>query len=349
MKKNTLAAIIVLVLGVIAAWFYRNKTSSTIKPALRDFAVQDTAAITKIFLADFGGKQVTLTKTVEGMWMVNGKYPARKDAIQTLLYTINKLDVKDQVGKNARANQIKYLSSSGIKTEIYAGEKLIRLYYVGGETQDGTGTYMLLADPETRENSSLPFVMYIPGFQGYLTTRYFTDELMWRSLGVLNLLPSQIQRIRLESLKQPEKNFELRVNGKNDFSLVSPGTGLPAVFDTSIVKQYLTYFRNLNAESYVTGKEMKTETMDSLRRARPEFTLTVTDEKGETRVLKAHRRNVGKGGFTDIDGDKLDYDPERMYALINNDRDIITIQVYSFGKVFMPIDYFVPREKPVKK
>ena len=101
-KKNRVPVIIVALLGALSFWLIINSKKGTIKETLRDFAVEDTAAITKIFLADKSNKSITLERQPSGTWLVNGKFIARRDAIQTLLYTIKKVDVKELVGKKAQ-------------------------------------------------------------------------------------------------------------------------------------------------------------------------------------------------------------------------------------------------------
>jgi hypothetical protein len=49
MKKNLIGGLIVLLLAVAAFLLYKNNSKSTIKEELKDFAVKDTASITKIF------------------------------------------------------------------------------------------------------------------------------------------------------------------------------------------------------------------------------------------------------------------------------------------------------------
>ena len=80
MKKNLIALIILAVLAAVAYYVYIERGSGTIKPELRDFAVKDTSAITKIFLADKFGATVTLEREDVGEWTVNEDYKARKDA-----------------------------------------------------------------------------------------------------------------------------------------------------------------------------------------------------------------------------------------------------------------------------
>ena len=176
MKKNRLAIIMVVLLGFFSFWFIINKQKGTIKETLKDFAVADTASINKIFIADKSGNTITLDRKTAGSWMVNGKYPVRMDVINTLLYTIKRIDIKEPIGKKAQDNVIKRLAAKAVRCEIYQHDKLVKAYYVGTETHDQLGTYMIMMDPETMLPSAKAFVTYIPGFDGYLTTRYFTSE-----------------------------------------------------------------------------------------------------------------------------------------------------------------------------
>src|SRR5437016_379839 len=101
-RKNKIALIFVAFFGLLAFWAIIHNRKGTIKQSLRDFAVQDTASITKIFLADRDNNTTTLQKVKPGMWKLNDKYFARNDAVSLLLYTIKMLEVKQPVGKKAR-------------------------------------------------------------------------------------------------------------------------------------------------------------------------------------------------------------------------------------------------------
>ena len=71
MKRNRIAVVLVIVLGSLSFWYISHNHNGTIKETLRDFAVQDTASVTKIFLADKKGRSVTLERKATGGWTVN--------------------------------------------------------------------------------------------------------------------------------------------------------------------------------------------------------------------------------------------------------------------------------------
>jgi hypothetical protein len=343
MKRNKIAIILVIVLGSLSFWFIINKKNSTIKETLRDFAVEDTASVTRIFLADKKGRNVTLERKASGRWMVNDKYPARMDAVNNLLVTIRRVDVKEPVSKIAHDNVVKMLATKAVRCEIYSGEKLVKAYYVGTETQDMTGTYMILIDPETMETSARPFVTYIPGFEGYLTTRYFTDELGWRDRVVFQYVPNEIKSVKLETPYTPELGYELVVKGENDFELknLKDGKAIEGI-DPLQVKQYLSYFQLLNFESFEV--ELKPAQIDSVLRSQPINILTVTDSKGDVNTVKFYAKKPKHEGAVDKDGKPLVFDPARMNALLDNGKDFVLVQYFVFGKVMPPAIYF--QKKP---
>jgi hypothetical protein len=338
MKKNRIAIILVVILGSLSFWFIVNKKDGTIKETLRDFAVADTASINKIFLADKNGNSVTLERQEAGNWLVNGQYNIRPDALQTLLTTINKIDVKEPVGKNAQNNVIKRLAAKAIKCEIYQNNKLTKAYYVGTETPDMTGTYMILIDLETMKPSEKAFVTYIPGFEGYLTTRYFVEERGWRDRTVFQYIPNEIRSVKVEAPSNPAYNYELSVKGNNDYEIkMLLSNQLLSNLDTLAVKQYLSYFRQLNFESFEV--DLKQEQIDSVLKSQPTNILTVTDNKGKTNKVQFYARRNLKG-ITDNDGKPLPFDLERMDALLNNGKDFVMVQFFVFGKVLPTPDYF---------
>ncbi|MES2591926.1 MAG: hypothetical protein V4608_08580 [Bacteroidota bacterium] len=338
MKKNRIAIILIVLLGTISFWFVVNKGSGTIKETLRDFAVTDTASINKIFLADKDGNTITLERPPAGLWMVNGKYGVRPDAIQTLLNTIRKIDIKEPVGKSAQNNVIKRLATTAIKCEIYQNNELTKAYYVGTETPDQTGTFMILIDLKTMKPSAKAFVTYIPGFEGYLTTRYFVEENGWRDRSVFQYIPSDITSVKVESAAYPQYNYELLVLGNNSYEVRKMATNQTlANLDTLSVKQYLSYFKQLNFESFEV--ELNQSEIDSVLKSKPTNIVTVTDKKGQKNKVQFYARKNLKL-VTNEKGQILPYDPIRMDALMNNGKDFVMVQYHIFGKILPTPDYF---------
>jgi len=343
MKKNRIAIILVIILGSLSFWFITNKRNGTIKQNLKDFAVDDTASINKIFLADKRGRTITLERKTPGQWTVNGKHNARMDVVETLLYTIKKIDVKEPVGKKAQDNIVKRLSATAIRCEIYQNNTLTKAYYVGTETQDQTGTYMILIDLETMLPAEKPFVTYIPGFEGFLTTRYFTEEIGWRDRSVFKYNPNDLRSIKMEVPFKPEFSYEVVVKGNNDYEVKMVADNKPLNdVDTFAVKQYLSYFQNIIFENFEDAEQTE---IDSSLKSQPLNILTVTDNNGKSNKVKLFAR-TNKKGTPDDTGKPFEFDPDRMNALLDNGKDFVIVQYLTFGKLLPPTDYF--QKKPLQ-
>jgi len=334
MKKNRLTIIVVILLVLVSLYFMLFKSGfSTIGQKDNDFAVKDTGSITKIFIANKNNQSVTLTRQSKGQWMVNNHFIARADCINTLLYTINMVTMKDVIDPHSWNTVLKNLSATAIKVEVYEGDNRVKVYYVGQETADELGTYMLLANPETEENFKQPYITYIPGFDGYLTTRYFIKEEDWRDRTIFQYYPYDLKSISIE-YPGADSSFRITIAGKNRFVIDNPQTNQKArSFDTMAVKQYLTYYQSIDWE--VTAPLTK---KDSIINSPPVAIMRVEDVKGKVTTLKLFHR---KAAETQQEKYNIDYkyDPDRLFALVN-DKDFVLVQYFVFGKILQPVSYF---------
>jgi len=331
MKKNTIILLlIVVVLGLFTVILMTRDYSGTIKKELRDFAVQDTASVDKIFMVTKGNEQATLTR--EGnKWKINDKYIVRQEAIDLLLKTIHRIQVKAPVAKSALDNVVKMLATRNTKVEIYKKGKLDKTIYVGGPTQDQIGTFMML------EGSSVPFVVHIPGFVGYLSTRFFIDENSWRSPLIFDYDFDEIAKIKSVNNDNPAASFVLSKE-KNHFDMHAlDGSSTAAKVDTLALKFFVSNFERVASEFF--ADEMDPEMMDSLSQAKPFHVLELTDIYGNVKKIEAHRRPAM--GQADPAAPASDYDIERMYARIN-ESDWVVIQYFVFDQLFRELQFFLP-------
>jgi hypothetical protein len=336
--KNKWVYIIFLILVAIALSVYFTNRTGTIKKELRDFAVEDTASVTKIFMVDKQNNKITLDRKSASSWTVNNKYYARPDAIKTLLETIASVDIQSPVAKSSLPNVIKRLATQSVKVEIYKNSELLKVYYVGGATQSSTGTYMVL------ENSSVPFVTEIPGFSGYLTGRYFIDEVLWRDNSIFLYSFNDIASVDVKITAKPEKSYTIFNDGKNNFTLKDYQNNAITDFDLKTVKEYVAGFKKVKCESFVNEFFSKSR-LDSLLKTSPIGSLSVTDRKGQKNTLKLYYRpNIS--GANDDNGKTLPFDPDAMYGVLQGDKDVVVCQYFVFDPLMKEIKYFL-KKSPV--
>lgn len=347
MKKYSSFIIIgvLLILTLTAVFVYRSKSNAGIvSEDERNFSFKDTAAITKIFMADKDGQKALLERTKDG-WVVNGKYNCRTDALLNLMEVIKLIEVKMPVPKASKENVLKFMSYSAVKVEIYSGNKLVKQYYVGSEADDAEGSYMLLTNVKTGKNYENPFVCFIPGFKGFLQPRFITNENEWRDRVVINYIPPQLRAIKVEHTSlPPDSSFSIVLQNANSFKLKDhKGDDLP--FDEEKLRQYLVYFQNVGYEALITGKNMKLQ--DSLAATKPFCVINVTTTDMKTDEYCFYRKAF-RGDINPEYGVTYDYDPDRLYMSFNDGKEWALIQYFVFGKLLISPPYFAP-SPPVKK
>jgi hypothetical protein len=119
MKKNRILLLITLALILIAVILLMSRRTGTLNARVAEFAVNDTASITKIFFADKQNNTVKLERIGGGTWKLNENYTANTDAVNVMLKTLMSIDVKAPVAKAARNNIIRLMAAKSVKVEVY--------------------------------------------------------------------------------------------------------------------------------------------------------------------------------------------------------------------------------------
>ena len=349
MKKNKIALVIVILLILVAVTVFVTYRSSTLDKRESDFGVQDTTIVTRIFMADKQLNTVDLQKTESG-WMLNGKFPTSSNMMQMLLGTIQSLQVKSPVSLASRDNVIRRMAAIGIKVEIYEEdyrinlfdkiklfkhEKLAKVFYVGDATQNNLGTYMLMQD------ASQPYIVFIPGFRGFLYTRFSTRPDDWKSHVVFNEKLIDIDQVQVNFIGQPEESFAVKVvdsQGNYDITRLIDGNKVDN-YDTLKILNFLTSFRDLRYEGRLNNvlPPMK---IDSIIHTPGLVELTLINRLKDTTYVKFFTKNEVPAYVHNQPGVLVTMDLDRAYALINGGHDFVLVQYYTFDKVLYPLSYY---------
>jgi hypothetical protein len=346
MKKSKSYLLITVLLGLTALAiyvFFKKKNPSTVDNSSRDFKIKDTAAVTKIFMADKDGNKATIERTKTG-WVVNNKFPCRPDAILNLFEVVRNIEVKMPVAKEAKPNVIRLMAAGAIKVEIYEGSDLTKQYYIGHETPESEGSYILLTDVESGKNYDEPFVGFIPGFKGYLAPRFITNENDWRDRVVFNYTPPQLKQIKLIYNETRDSSFSIDVNSTTNFVL-KDYKGEVKIFSQTKMKQYLAYFQNISYEGLITNKDKRLE--DSLKTVKPFITINIIGKNNQSLNYNFYHKPPLVDPDSELDID-YKYDPDRLFLKFNNDKELALAQYFVFGKFFISTTYFFDNS-PVKK
>lgn len=334
MKKNALYIIILIVLAIAVYFFVFKNKMTTISGRDDDFAVKDTSNIYKIFMADMSGRNITLQRK-GAYWIINNSHRARNDEIQLLLSTIKQVTVKYPLNDTSTNIEMKEMSTTATKVEIYDKDNsLLKSYYVGGADLLRTGTYMKMP------GSDKIYATYIPGFYGFLSTRYSLDTATWRDRTIFSFDIPRISSVTVNYTDQrSDSSFEISVLSPDSF-IIKPLNGKETRM--SAVKEkvfdYLLSYKQINAEAYKNDEPIK----DSLLKTIPFCTITLVDNQGKPHIVKCYHKKVIEQTMEQFDknGQPMKFDSDHYYASINNGKDFVIIQQYHFGKLFKTYGYF---------
>ena len=319
-NKNILYIIVILFLGT-CIYLLSKQDNSITRTDRRDFSIADTSEVIKVTLSSKAPEIAVLNRQNENSWTVNGKYKARKSGIFYLLQTLQRMEIAHPVPLSMRDNVIGNLAVKGIKVEVEVKTGKNKIFYVGGENKELTATFMML------KGASEPYAVHIPGFKGYLSGRFFTQEYLWRDKTVINYDNRNIASVKMQYYNVNEKDESFQITKTNmGYQLSDFETKEMIGHNPKALETYIASFRKLYAESFVTG----TLNTDSLIKTQPLFELTVTTIDNQSTAIKVFNKKAEKTIY--VDGDITMQDPDRMFAFVNNE-DWMVIQTNTFKKV----------------
>lgn len=297
-----------------------------------DFAIADTGAITKIFLADPRGGKVLLTKQADGLWLADNAVAADMTKVNLVLQTMYDIKMRNPLSTNEFNTVIKELTAAGIKVEFYEGDDLLKTIYVGQMTLDQSGTFMMI------DGAEAPFVTHIPGFVGYLTPRFPTNPVKWKSKLIFDTKFDELAKVTVTYPITPAESFSLDNSAATPVLKDASGNVVQA--DANFLKYYAGSFTQLYAEAY--DDNFTAAEHDSIFKSDAYCLIKVENKAGKTQELKLHIKGIDlktKSRYDD-QGKELTFDTDKYFAFVNGDKNMVYIQNYSFGRVIKKLSDF---------
>ncbi len=343
-KKNIIYLLIVVLLGCITFYLLKRNNTGTMGN-LKAFSISDTSAITQITIINKANASVILDKQPDGWWMVNNKFRARKDLIGLVLDALMRMEIKSPVPNAAVENVMRDMSGSSTKVQVLGKDGVIKTFYVGGTTQDELGTYMLL------EGTKRPQVVHIPGFNGYLSVRFFVRDADWRDQTIFDYKSQNIDCITVNYTNNPAASFMIKVVSEEIAQITNlAGDTAKAEIDGDFFRKYLRGYRNVQYDFLAEKQQLTTTQRDSILATVPYCTISVTgkDESQAAVSLYLFPKAIREGyGFAAYDkqGNPIISEGERFYCLLPNKKEVAVVQNYVFAKLLVSYQQFFARSK----
>lgn len=296
---------------------------STLKLKTSGFAVDDVGKLTQIRLRE-GEKEVVLSKDGT-VWVVDHSYLADQQLMITFLRAMGYLRVKSPVPLIDHEKALENLQTAGVEVSVHKKWRSRKLYVW---YKPGQPTYMLLG------NSKSPFIMEVPGLKGEVGELFVVNSGFWRENVLLSFPPERIHKVSVNYPDEAQSGFEIQRTGEKKLVLLTESD----VYDheqaaDSLLYRYLTYFSYIPYKAIVDPAEK--ELSDSLKAAIPFCTILVENDKGEKSRLDLHLKKSS--------GMDSSPDPDLLYGLFNNRRDLALVSFVSIDLLLRDLYYFLPK------
>tara|TARA_B110000495_G_C22957764_1_gene561241 strand:+ start:118 stop:1077 length:960 start_codon:yes stop_codon:yes gene_type:complete len=314
--KNKFLIYILMFISII--YFSSCKTDVKEKVNEKDFNLSETENIDKIIMSDKAGNIITLEKEEE-KWIINSKYPVWDRQIEYTLDVMKDIRIKSSVSEQKTKFVLQNIATKGVKVEIFEGQRKIKSYYIGGNTSDHHGTYMIM------ENAEHAYVMHIPDrHPGILNPKYgiegiYVNETVWREPITINIIPEEISEVKVIDFINKEQSYTINIENK---TLADFGNN-EILIDNRKYNEFASFFSNLhcgiyksdlNPEYFILSKKIYITNNNQTD------SLVVYDVSEIQKIQK-----------------KYDSTVENLYAKWNNS-DMVIIQKNIFNKVLITLD-----------
>lgn len=339
MNKKTLLLLAILVIIPLLYWYLKKDINTNSQIEDDYYAISNLEQIDKIFISENKSKNYAiLTKGKDNVWKINNRWVVNESRMRILMETFRDIRIKYEIPEESKETILAQIAGTGVKTMIYNGDKLIKSYFVGTPTSDMLGTYIV------EQGSKDPVVVHIPGMNGFISSRYFTDSIEWRNKNIFNIPKSDISKVQVSWSENPNQNFQI-VKQKNNIKLLNKNGDEVKNINSLKLKSFLNLFmvhekNNLACEGF--HKKFSKEKVDSISNSQTYFAISVTKNDGEKRTLKLYRKPIQVNTYEayDNDGELLEFEQDKYWGIQDNEKWVMEIQDLVFAKIMKKLNDF---------
>lgn len=277
------------------------------------FAAVPKKEITTIEMTQ-GEKKLILSKK-EDEWEVGGKLETRKNEILFLLRILTEMEIKSPVSPDLFEKEISGSGIEPVKVKVFEGNRALNSFIV---YKTGSNVYGNIMKKKLR---TLPFIVYLPGYEGDIGSQFNVDEYYWQPYNIFNLLPSEISSVTLENYFEPSSSFTIKKS--EDMFILVDSAKCPAGWDTARVKRYITYYTWVPFEDRVAD--------DMIIENDPSYRIMVSKAKGGETVLTLWER---------YDTDTGEKDSDKLWGKTNERDDILILRYFDIDPILKKVSYF---------
>ena len=314
-RIGVLSAVVALILFIIL------KNRSPFGKSNSSFLSEPDQQITKIEFSE-GSRKLYLEKDKD-TWLINGKTEARKSGVLFILRVLQEIRIKSPVSSELFKSEITDKGIKPVRVKVFEKRKLLKSFLVYKTQSNIYGNIMKV------NNSSKPFIVSAPGYEGDIGSGFTLNELFWQTYNIFNLMPSEIALVRLENMSDTASSFSI-VNNNHHFILSDLSRELIG-WDSAMVTRYLSYFARIPFESWAL--DMSEDQVKNVESQRPLYKLTVETVGQKKIILTLWERTKDENGVNSVDTD-------RMFGKTQERNEIFIIRYFDIDPLLKKWSYF---------
>jgi len=299
---------------------------------LIDFAIKDTAEVTKIIITDPFQKTFQIEK-VKGVWQDKSGGCITQAYVHNILNVAKNIEFKGYLSKNSHENFTVKMSASHTKVEYYLQNKWYKTWYIGPSAPDHYGQIMLL-DSKDDGKSSEPVMMKVKGLNGIIEPNFFADSRKWICTNIFSVPLESIASIVVNNHDDSTRSFEINYSN-NAFEVSTNGIPLPSV-DTANVYRYLHNYKKIHFD--IANYILSETECDSLKATEPFAEITLDERSGKQTHLRLYRIKADEPQRNEF-GELVNMDMNKFWCALPSG-EIVKCQYHVFNPLLFGHIYF---------
>jgi hypothetical protein len=307
--------LLIVITGLVILLFL--KVRSPFGKNNSSFSPEPGKEITRI---DFSqeGKKLTLSKNGDN-WTVNGQTEVRKSGLNFILRVLSEIKIKSPVSPDLFKTEITAKHISPVKVRVFENSRVIKSFLVYKTSSNVYGNIMKINE------SSKPFIVYVPGYEGDIGSGFTLNELFWQPYTVFDYLPSEITLVKFENLSDSSSSFSI-TNRNHHFS-IGGDAGNKTGWDSSLVYRYISYFARVPFESWAF--DINVADQANIENQQPLYRITVLGTLNRKTVLTLWAIPTGKGP-----------DSDRVYGKTDKKDNLFIMRYFDIDPLIKKRSYF---------
>ena len=299
---------------------------------LIDFAIKDTAEVTKIIITDPFQKTFQIEK-VKGVWQDKSGGCITQAYVHNILNVAKNIEFKGYLSKNSHENFTVKMSASHTKVEYYVQNKWYKTWYIGPSAPDHYGQIMLL-DSKDDGKSSEPVMMKVKGLNGIIEPNFFADSRKWICTNIFSVPLESIASVVVNNHDDSTRSFEINYSN-NAFEVSTNGIPLPSV-DTANVYRYLHNYKKIHFD--IANYILSETECDSLKATEPFAEITLDERSGKQTHLRLYRIKADEPQRNEF-GELVNMDMNKFWCALPSG-EIVKCQYHVFNPLLFGHIYF---------